>query len=528
MRIGPYDVVETMNESGQALSYRAVHSTLRREVFLKVLPAGGERERERRARFEQEARALATVDHPAVVRVYEFGEWEGMLYLASEFLSGPDLGKLVSESGPLEWPTVREIADSLLDGLHKLHEAQIIHRDIKPTNIVMGKTGPKLADLGLARVTESPVATQSDTLLGSPAYMAPEILRGVPAGPKTDLFSLGASLFEILTGERAFEGETFQEVLANLARCDPLRQRAHNLPKDACNFLSCLLSKDPDDRPRDAEEARRLLLGIEERIPEKGVSRRYSRYAVILVPVLLALTVVLLWSLRPSPEPRESSQQVEVPPDSAVLTVPVAASDEHAELDTAVAGAATEQDTAVTDRKDAPRAERAEQSVSIPEQHEPLEMSPSSTDKKAADYAEMWVFCSPWGEISLDDVVVDTTPLSLPLRLTPGGHTLLLSHPAFPPLELPLEATSGMSESLYVSFPDSTGYLRINTVPWANILLDGILAGTTPITEPLAVSPGIHTLAAQNPFYGEEIRQLEVAEGETVRVAIQFEQALER
>ncbi|MCU0611905.1 MAG: serine/threonine protein kinase, partial [Candidatus Eisenbacteria bacterium] len=302
--IGPYRILAPVGDSGQALSYRAVHTRLDRQVFLKVLPSGGPGWAERRSRFEREAKALAKIDHPAVVRVYDCGEDEGRLYLASEYVEGHDLARRLA-AGPLPWEELLPLARTLLEGLEALHTAGIIHRDIKPSNIMLSVKGPKLADLGLARLVQSPAATQSDTLVGTPAYMDPETLRGGTADARSDLFSLGATLFEALAGRRAFPGETFQEAVRGLLESDPIASLPADVPEEARGFLAALLEKRPEQRPQDVASARELLR------PSASASRQLPRRhraavwlpAVFVMAGVTALTVVFTRPrLRPTRE----------------------------------------------------------------------------------------------------------------------------------------------------------------------------------------------------------------------------------
>ncbi len=520
--IGPYRILAPVAESSQALSFRAIHVHLEREVFLKVLPGGGHGDAERRARFIQEAKALARIDHPAVVRVYDSGEIEGKLYLVSEFLEGPDLRRLIQESGRLPWEKVRMLAASLLDGLRAVHAAGIIHRDIKPSNILIGKGGPKLADFGLARIMDDPRTTQSDTFLGTPAYWAPETLHGTSVSSRSDLFALGATLYEALTGRRAFPGDTFQEVLAQIVEYDPLAQYDEPLAEEARSFLTALLHKDPALRPTDAVSAMRLLAranaGEGDRVRRKRVG---SFLAVILLVLVGAAAIIFL------KERRSSLVTEDIVPISAMPRDTVADEPSRSVVEPRAPG---------SEQKEKRRfsfPQMADSSVKPPTliPRRTGFLAGASENIAAAEEAdlpgELWVFCIPWAEISIEGSVRDTTPLLAPIQLSSGRHEITMRHPSYLPLTLKVNIHPTRRETLHVAMADSTAFLCVHTDPWARVMLDGIPVGTTPLSGPLAARPGSHDLLVTNPFVGERMEHVRIAATETTDVMIRFADGLE-
>jgi len=517
--IGPYRIIASISDSGQALSYRAVHVHLEREVFLKVLPAGGPGWQERRARFEREAKALARIDHPAVVRVYDFGEVDGKLFLASEYLEGPDLAHRLAQ-GPLPWPEVEALALRLLEGLEALHAAGIVHRDIKPSNILLSTGGPKLADLGLARLLQNPAATQSDALVGTPAYMDPEMLRGRAADARSDLFSLGATLYEAFAGKRAFPGATFQEAVKALLETDPMLSLPEDTPEDARRFLGVLLEKQAERRPRDVAEARAILFA--ERCVPPAARRRESwpvwMFAVPAIVAAIAVVTTLPRLRGKYQNPPIAALSAGIDHDSVVVSDVVAPPSHD------VLKEAPEEPVTVVRRK--------EQGPS----HEPALATASASPPDALPLARtrfeesamVWITSVPWAEVRIDGDVVDTTPLSGPLTLAPGRHEVTLAHPAFPAVISILQLAPGTMESLRVSLAESLGFVHVHTDPWATVQVDGIAAGTTPLAAPIALRPGSHEVRAENPFFPPENTKVTVAPGETTVVQITLREGSER
>jgi hypothetical protein len=283
------------------LAFRARDSVLERPVFVKCLNPALAKDEEIRARFEREAKAVARLDHPNLVRIYEYGEDpdEG-LYMLLEWLDGTTLGARIAQGETFAGEAFTALASQLLAGLAALHSVGILHRDLKPENILVADSGQeltfKITDFSLAALRDAPKLTHHEAIVGTPAYMSPEQAAGGQPGETSDLFSLGVVLYEAATGENPFAGQTMMETLRNVRDAEPSFKHPAivDLPERPRELLSKLLQKDPAARPASANAARSLL---GERVPvkEEPVARpqvSLSRY-LILVLILLAL-----WLLR--------------------------------------------------------------------------------------------------------------------------------------------------------------------------------------------------------------------------------------
>jgi len=218
-RIGPYRVLSKVGEGGMGVVYKAEDQRLERIVALKVIREfEGD---ETRRRFWQEARTAAQVDHPNACRIYDVAEEQDRLVLVMEFIEGDSLARRL-ERGSLPAQEAGQIALSVLSALEAFHKIGIVHRDLKPSNIVLANGGTKLLDFGIAK--HVPLGAQEETattlanatlpgvFLGTPRYASPEQFCDKPVDARSDLFSMGAILFEMLTGQRAFQGESFGEI----------------------------------------------------------------------------------------------------------------------------------------------------------------------------------------------------------------------------------------------------------------------------------------------------------------------------
>jgi len=220
-RIGRYDVEHLLGQGGMGRVLLARDTVLGREVALKVLRDDLGLTPELKAqlvdRMRQEARAAAALSHPAMVTLHDMGEDEHVgLYLVFERIIGPTLRERLHEKGPLPPVEVAKLARALGAALTHAHDAGVVHRDVKPENVMLSRVGPKLTDFGIARLPDSTL-TRASTVLGTPAYSAPEALASGAFGPQSDQFSLAATLYEALTGKRAFPGDDALVVATRVA-----------------------------------------------------------------------------------------------------------------------------------------------------------------------------------------------------------------------------------------------------------------------------------------------------------------------
>ncbi len=271
-RLGPYEILAPLGAGGMGEVYRARDTRLGREVALKVLPESVASDAERVARFEREARRLASLNHPNIATMHAFEELGGVGVLVMEVVEGPTLAERLRE-GPLP---VRDAVDyfrQVADGLSAAHRKGVVHRDLKPGNLKIAPGGrAKILDFGLATTVvpsggdaeNSPTAslglTATGVILGTARYMAPEQAKGRIADEKSDVFSFGVTFYEALTGRRAFSGDTVTEILAAVLEREP---NLAALPPDTPDLVRFLLrrclKKEPDDRLRDIAEAKAVL-----------------------------------------------------------------------------------------------------------------------------------------------------------------------------------------------------------------------------------------------------------------------------
>jgi serine/threonine protein kinase/cytochrome c-type biogenesis protein CcmH/NrfG len=323
-RLGPYEILSSVGSGGMGEVYKARDTRLDRVVAIKILLVDlGDHSA--RQRFQREARTASSLNHPHILAVYDVGEVGGRQYLVTELVDGGTLKTWAAET-PRTWREIAELLHGVADGLASAHEAGILHRDIKPDNILVGKNGyAKLADFGLAKLAEGAEATRTETreqtrhgvIVGTIAYMSPEQASGRTVDGRSDIFSLGVVLYELLAGRRPFGGATDLEVLQTVIN-GPLPPLGEHIPQPVRMIAEKALEKDPSDR---YQSARDLAVDLRRLTRQTGsfespAPRDRSRSGVgIAAVVLLALSVAgaVLWRARssgPAPGPAVAASAI--------------------------------------------------------------------------------------------------------------------------------------------------------------------------------------------------------------------------
>ncbi|HSS27190.1 MAG TPA: serine/threonine-protein kinase, partial [Usitatibacter sp.] len=270
LKFGRFEVIDILGRGAMGVVYRARDSALARTVAIKTIAlAGDAKERDvHEARFMQEARAAGSLSHPAIVTIYDVGREADTAFIAMELVEGRDLKDLIRESSLTPSRSV-EIAAAVAEGLAAAHERGIIHRDIKPGNIMVLADGRvKIMDFGIAHMHEPMVKTQTGVLLGSPQYMSPEQIVGQAVEYRTDIFSLGLVLYEMLTGAKAFEGEDIPELMFKVANlpATPPSHVAPDVPAVVDFIIARALKKRADERYASASDMARDLKSALEQV----------------------------------------------------------------------------------------------------------------------------------------------------------------------------------------------------------------------------------------------------------------------
>jgi Tol biopolymer transport system component len=313
-KLGPYDIQASIGAGGMGEVYSARDARLNRDVAIKILPASFSTDSDRLRRFAQEARAAAALSHPNILSIYDIGEDHGAPYVVSELLEGETLRDRL-RNGPLSSRKAIDYAQQIARGLAAAHEKGIVHRDLKPENLFLTNDGRvKILDFGLAKLTrpeagdssaDAPtqqVGTDAGTVMGTVGYMSPEQVRGKAADPRSDIFAFGAIFYEMLSGKRAFHGDSPADTMSAILKDDPpeLSETNRNVSPALERIVRHCLEKNPAERFQSARDVAFNLEALTDiststrggvrAIPEEAATRRW------LLPLLGGLLLLASWA----------------------------------------------------------------------------------------------------------------------------------------------------------------------------------------------------------------------------------------
>jgi serine/threonine protein kinase len=325
-KLGPYEILSAIGAGGMGEVYKARDTRLNRTVAIKVLPSHFSDNAEMKARFDREAQTIAGLNHPHICVLHDVGHQDGTDYLVMEYLEGQTLAQRL-EKGALPLDEALKIAVEIADALDKAHRQGVVHRDLKPGNVMLTKSGAKLLDFGLAKLkqeiqqapTLSGLPTNADvtakgTILGTMQYMAPEQLEGEEADARTDIFAFGAMLYEMVTGKKAFEGKSQASLISAIMTTDPTPMAVLQpiTPPGIDHIVRVCLVKHPDERWQSIRDVVRELKYIETSTAQISANSRAAvppprrlslwKMATIILAVALAVSVFITTVLhRPTP-----------------------------------------------------------------------------------------------------------------------------------------------------------------------------------------------------------------------------------
>ncbi|MGO9302560.1 MAG: protein kinase domain-containing protein [Candidatus Korobacteraceae bacterium] len=341
-KLGPYEILSPLGAGGMGEVYRARDTRLDRSVAVKILPSHLSEDSEAKQRFDREARTISSLNHPNICTLHDVGHQDGVDYLVMEYLEGQTLADRLGK-GPLPVEQVLRYGIEICDGLEKAHRCGVVHRDLKPGNIMLTKTGAKLMDFGLAKASVANAAaasgltanlssppgshplTAQGTVVGTFQYMSPEQIEGKEADARSDIFALGAVLYEMVTGKRAFEGKTAATVMAAVLEREPapISSMQPTTPPALERLVRTCLSKDPDERWQTAHDVKLQLKQIADGVsqvsaPAMTVAPRKRRNGLAwgVAAVLAAIAASTLFLLYQANQKQLPTLRVEInPPD---------------------------------------------------------------------------------------------------------------------------------------------------------------------------------------------------------------------
>lgn len=564
-RIGEFQPFAELNRGQITIVYKAYQESLNRVVLLKVLRSDYSHIADIVEQFEEEARLVAQIQHPNVVTIHSYGRDDDRSFFAAEYVEGMDLSTLLAQAGPLPLELATYILSEVAKGLQAAHRRDILHRDIKPGNIMIGYDGQvKLTDFGMASLV--PAEGEEGKVRGTPGYMAPEQLSRELTTQASDLFSLGVVAYEMIAGRRAFPGDSLSESIDAVLNRDPFPALdfVRPVPDGLKEILRRLLAKDTEDRwntvdslievIEDFREFRALSAGTDElacyiedpgsytpedrvpdRVSENGGAERvddhtdddhtwrtasaavwrsgvHRKGVLAAFVVLLAITGYILIERYSGFTASETLQgRTVVLPDSLLPA------------DSTSNGTAARFLPVVDNRMWAFVPDEAASQTRSPTT--PARAGAGITQRPAArdSTGSLMVQATADAVVYVDGDSVGQTPFEDPVELVPGEYELVVRHPEFSEYRDSVTVADREETEVDAALEALVGSLDIRVSPWAEIAIDGVVRDTIPPQRPFLLAPGYHVITLRHPEYGVRDTLLQITAGEDHRIEFSFQ-----
>lgn len=568
-----FRIIDTLKKDVHSAVYLAYHIYLEKEIILKTLDTGSAQDGNILERFKREARILARLDHTNIIKVLDFGTYDKFFYISFEYFSGSSLREVIS-SDHLKLESKYFILRQLFSGLEAAHSLDVIHRDLKPENILVNSDSElKIADFGLAQSVKEAIATNKYGIVGTPCYMSPEQIRGEALTTQSDLFSAGIIAFELFLGYNPFLGNDVNETINNILkfRENTITEKLADLPEEIKCIISALLQKNKSSRAKSASEILNVLgqdgnvvsgngngnnlpaeniLARENSSPAENIlspdiKRNFtSRRLYYLIAVLVILSAAALFFFF-----IQNNRNIQDLPQNEVRTNNTDANNKRTKIKLPGDSQPNNTQTSVSSVKEQYTGElqlnndpsktennntaKSSTGNNNARKNNPGDNNPgdnnttnSSTAKGNAAGSNLsgglMVLCQPWADIYIDSVKIDTTPLTRCISLKSGKHSLVLKHPGYPPYKQLINIAAQETALVNISFSSIVGFLECNVSPWGDIYIDGTKYGQTPLSAPIVLMPGKHSVIIKNPNFTDRQEDIMIRKGETYYVKFSF------
>ncbi|MFQ5865374.1 MAG: protein kinase [bacterium] len=553
--IGEIEIFAEISQGATTLVYKGYQPSLDRMVLLKLLRPEFNQDEQLSQRFEEEAKLVAKVQHPNVVAIYDYGRQDQFTYISAEFIEGFNLHDLIQRDRipcDIAWFILLETAK----GLKAAHDKNIIHKDIKPSNILISHEGQvKLTDFGMASLR---MPTQDEELVevrGTLAYISPEEFLGEEVKKGSDIFSLGATFYEMLTGSQAFVGKTPGDYVNAILHEEPAQflRKSVAIPAELSQICQKMLVKDPAHRYQDCQELIQDLdaLQIQHNFtqssdnlkaylekPKAYVSKIFSsealeapvakqiklrNYVFVVLSVALLLAVGY-YGLFFNKTKGDGGNEVSLKPAESIDQELVATAQESINLDQLVKPKDSFDEAPIIsideNRLDVTTQEEPIRSqVELKSQPDSVVLDKSDEESLTGNLGYLNVFCTPWAVIYIDGDSIGTTPFKDSIALTTGRHEIVFKNPEFPEYKKWIELRSDEIVNIELSLWTLVGKLKLTVSPWAEVYIDGEYKDTVPPQDrPCILSPGRHSLILRHPVLGEWQTPIEISAGQSLEL----------
>ncbi len=493
-----FEIINCLKKDDQTGVYLANHVYLGKKIILKTLDTSRLSDNSILDRFKREAKILAKLNHPNVIKVLDFGTYKDFFYISFEHFESISLREVINKNNLSNDEKINLLAQ-LFKGLKAAHKDFIIHRDIKPENILVNSDLElKIADFGLALVKNENALTKNTAILGTPTYMAPEQINGEKSF-QTDIFSAGLVAYELFLGVNPVLGDDIALTINNIINfnTEDHKSEFEKLPKEIRPAILLMLQNNIKDRAKSIDEVLGYFNQYDE--PDNTGKNKLKRkklkiwYAAAFT-VILVLLLFLLVNKSKSPV-KSINQNLSNTPKQLIT-----------------AGKKDKRETARF--KSEVQKDKGNKKL--------LQASEEKTKRKINSDTmgvqlpgKLFIDCYPWADVYIDNKKFDRTPLQSEIMLKPGKHVIKLIHPDYPPIIKNLDIFSQKTETIKINFNETVGYLECNIYPWGKIYVDSSYIGITPLRKPIALLPGKHDIVVRNSRYESISRQVTIVAKKT-------------
>ena len=565
-KIGQYEVLEELSHGSITSVYKAYQPSLKRNVLIKRLHQKLVNEADIRDRFFREAQVCAKINHPNIVSVYDFSSSKDGTYLILEYVSGNSLAEVLTGQ-PMALEVAMSITLEILKGLKYAHDKGVIHRDVKPDNLLLSENGlVKVSDFGLAVFEGAATLTQQGMVVGTPAYMSPEQASGKKLERNSDIFSQGIVLFEMLTGVNPYKGESLSACIKKIISnpSPKLSDYRGDLPIQLEKILNKMLEKNSGKRYQDCgeiiDELKLIDLG-DEIAPSREIIQDFyhQRENYTKAPVKVTSTISQRQSANRRTRAVIAAGAViiiiiagyiivgSLSQDSAVMSPVSADTTSIPEIQASMADSQlavkdtvgiVQEPEQQADRADSPPVELAQyetkssQSANIPKVVDEIpvisgeDISISGGEAITNDDlalneepavtapGQLVVTCYPWADVFIDDMALGQPPFAEPFSIEAGIHQLFFIRPDYPIVTKTIEIEAGKKLNIEMKLWEYLGVLKVSTInTWAEIWVDGEFKDRTPRAHPLILPLGRHILELRNPDFETYTQEIDFIQG---------------
>jgi len=488
-----FEILECLKKDTVSSVYLANHIFLSKKILLKTLSKKDIQDPVWLERFKREAKILAKLDHPNVIRVLDFGSNHNDYYISFEYFESANLRNALKQRA-LSQPEKLDLFDQLIMGLAVAHQNGIVHRDIKPENILIDDDlRLKVADFGLAITTEENLLTAKSSIVGTPAYMSPEQIRGAKLTPSSDLFSLGIVAFELFCGYNPFLGSEINTTINNILNPD-YDKLGHEIDRhmpELAGVEKKLLRFEGAGQLKSAED---LLVGTGNLTGSDRTKKTKSDSRKIYYPVAGVLIIILAAFI---------TYNLNVTDETPIVTT-----------DTLTIMAASDLPDTGIYRTDA---------ISQPEPHNPESQKAPPADVLPLVSGYLSVQSIPASELWINDQGYGIISEEILLKLPHGKHQLVMRHQEYPEFRQRIDISPGDTLWVGVRLDTLFGYYTCEAYPWGTVYFAGKYQGETPILKPVRYPPGQYAIVIENPDFALYQDTITISRSETTRVRINLE-----